>query len=457
MRERLVIRLVLPATLFSVIAFNATSTNFFARQNIGSSGGGSAQSGYSTSTTFRLVGAEGETALGTSTTGTTFSHCSGFLCGLFTPVLPEYTLSHFHWRNDNGSEAAATSATSGSQDTTLTNAAKGTTYRLRVGVSNLGGTQASYASQQFRLEYGLRSTTCSAIASWTDVGGASGDWDMANTANLTNGSDTTNIAVASGGVSDTNHTFKGAGGQLDTSSQSAATSLRSDSFIELEYAVTALPAATDGGTYCFRVTDAGDASLYAYSIYPAVTLANATSLTLSVSTDSFSAITPGTVSFATSTIAVDTNNPSGWFTTLSGDQKDSTHHNFQLIGASTTQITDQTEWIPGTATTSAGNAVRIASLTNSQNVLAFRTMSASGTASFRAGSWWGTADTYADSASTLWAGIASSTIPRQIGNSSSDSGGAAALNTVLYYLRVAPTQPQGQYLAPLTVTATANP
>lgn len=457
MRERLVIRLVVPATLFSVIAFNATSTSFYARQNISGSGGGSAVSGYSTSTTFRLVGSEGETALGTSTTGTSFSHCSGFLCGLFTPVLPEYTLSHFHWRNDNGSEAAATSATSGSQDTTLTNAAKGTTYRLRVGVSNLGGTQGSYAAQQFRLEYGLRSTTCSAISSWTDVGAVAGDWDMANTANLTNGSDTTNIAVATGGVSDTNHTFKGAGGQLDTSSQSGATAVRSDTFIELEYAVTALPAATDGGTYCFRVTDAGSATLYAYSIYPAATLANATSLTLSVSTNSFSTITPGTTSFATTTISVDTNNATGWFTTLSGDQKTSVNHNFQLIGASSTQITDQTEWIPGAATTSAGNAVRISSLTNSQNVLAFRTMSASGTASFRASSWWGSADTYTDSATTLWAGIASSTVPRQIGNSSKDSGGAAALNTVLYYLKVASTQPTGQYLAPLTVTATANP
>lgn len=459
MRERIVIKLVIPATLFSVIAFNATSTHFYARQNIVGSGGGSAQSGYSTSTTFRLVGSEGEAALGTSTTGTSFKHCSGFLCGLFTSVKPVYTLTHFHWRNDNGLEAAATSATSNTQDTTLSSVAKGTIYRLRVEIVNLGGTQENYAAQQFRVEYGLKSSTCAAITSWTDVGtGGGGDWDMADSLFLTNGNDTSNISLAAlGAVTDSNKYFVGTGGVLDTASQSGSVSIPSHSFTELEYSMKALPAATDGGTYCFHITNAGDATLYSYTTYPTATLASAATLTVTVTTNTFGTVTPGVVSFATSTIAVNTNNATGWFTSLSGDQKDTTHNNFELIGASTTQITDQKEWVPGTATTSAGNAVRIASLDNSQNVLAFRTMSASGTASFRAGSWWGTADTYTDSASTLWAGIASSTVARQIGNSSTDSGGADALNTVLYYLKPAVSQPTGQYLAPLTVTVTANP
>ncbi len=458
MRERIAIRLVIPATLFSVLAFNATSTHFYARQDIVGSGGGSPASGYSTSTGFRLVGSEGETSVGTSTTGTSFTHCSGFLCSLFVSVKPEYTLEHFHWRNDDGSEAAATSATSNTQDTTLTNVSKGSTYRLRAEISNEGGTQESYAPQQLRIEYGLRSSTCAAIASWTDVGAVGGDWDMADSTLLTNGNDTTNLSLASlGAVTDANKYFLGTGGVLDTASQSSAVSISSHSFIELEYSMKALVGATDGGTYCFRITGAGDASLYSYTTYPTAAISGSATLSVTVSTNSFGTITPGSASFATTTVVVNTNNATGWFTTLSGDQKDTTHNNLELLGASTTQITDQTEWIPGNATTSAGNAVRISSLVNSQNVLAFRTMSASGTASFRAGSWWGTADNYTDNAATLWAGIASSTVARQIGNSSVSSGGGDALNTVLYYLNPALSQPTGQYLAPLTVTVTANP
>jgi hypothetical protein len=450
-------KFALPALLPAVLAFNATSTSFYARQDIVGSSGGSAISGYSTSTTFRMVGSEGETGLGTSTSGTSFNSCSGFLCSLFKPIYPQYTLTHYHWRNDDGSETTATSGTGGTQDTATSSVPKSATKRLRVEVSNEGGTEESYSAQQFRLEYGLRSTTCAAISSWTDVGAVGGDWDMSNSTNLTNGNDTTNIATGVGGVSDSNKYFIGTGGVLDTSSQSGSISVPSHSFVELEYSIQALSGATSAGTYCFRVTNAGSTANYIYSAYPTATIAGSVSLTLSVSTDSFGSVTPGTAKFATTTVVVNTNNTTGWNTSLSGDQKDTTHNNFELIGASTTQITDQTEWVPGSATTSAGNAVRISSFVNSQNVLAFRTMTASGTAAFRAGSWWGSADTYADNASTLWAGIPSSTVARQIGNSSVSSGGSDALNTVLYYLNPAPAQKTGQYLAPLTVTVTANP
>jgi hypothetical protein len=166
------------------------------------------------------------------------------------------------------------------------------------------------------------------------------------------------------------------------------------------------------------------------------------------------------VAFSTSTLDINTNNPTGWYVTLYGNNQGS-------ISASTTMylsptnyaigITDQAEWIPGAATTSAGNAVRISLLDNSQNVLAFRVMSASGTPAFISTVWWGTTDDYLDSATTLWAGIASSTIQRQIGKSSVSSGGSDALNTVLYYLLVPSTQMSGNYTGDLTFTATTNP
>lgn len=193
-----------------------------------------------------------------------------------------------------------------------------------------------------------------------------------------------------------------------------------------------------------------------------LTASVASSLTFTTTTgsaDQFGSITAGTAKFATTTLSVLTNNTTGWLVSLSGDNKNSTNHNLQLSGETTTQITDQTEWVPGAATTTAGNAVRLSSLTNSGNVLAFRIMSASSTngAAFFAPSWWGSADSYADSATTLWAGISSTTVQRTIGNAGVGSFSATAhLNTVSYYINVSSSQKTGSYSAPLTFTAVAN-
>ena len=185
-----------------------------------------------------------------------------------------------------------------------------------------------------------------------------------------------------------------------------------------------------------------------------------TSFTFTTSTNNFATITPGTAVFATTTLNATTNDSAGWYVTLSGDNKNSQpQNNLQLVGATSTQITDQTEWVPNAATSSAGNAVRISSFTNSGNVLAFRVMTASSTngVPFTASSWWGTTDSYADSATTLWAGISSSTVARNIGNAGSGSYSSSVhVNTVLYYLNVASTQPTGTYSAPITYSANGN-
>ncbi|MBI2100861.1 MAG: hypothetical protein HYT47_02475 [Candidatus Vogelbacteria bacterium] len=153
---------------------------------------------------------------------------------------------------------------------------------------------------------------------------------------------------------------------------------------------------------------------YAYSEAEILTVTVSTTLSFSASTDNFGSLSAGTAKFATTTLNVNTNN-------------------------------------------TAGNAVRISALDNSGDVLAFRVMTASGSVPFRAATWWGSADNYADSVSTLWAGVASSTIQRQVGNAGTGSYSASDhLNTVLYYLDVPATQQSGAYSCPLTFTATAN-
>lgn len=180
-------------------------------------------------------------------------------------------------------------------------------------------------------------------------------------------------------------------------------------------------------------------------------------LTFTTTTDNFPNITPGTPVFATTTLAVATNNATGWNVTLYGDDQSPSDTVMDLNTDAAVGITDQAEWINAAATTSAGNAVRIGSFDNSGDVLAFRVMAASGSTPFRAGSWWGTVDAYTDNASTLWAGISSSTIQRRIGNAGAGSYQASThLNTVLYYLDVPATQQTGTYTGGLTYTATAN-
>lgn len=197
---------------------------------------------------------------------------------------------------------------------------------------------------------------------------------------------------------------------------------------------------------------------YAYGEAVSLTVTVQSSLTFSTATDVFGNLTPGTAKFATTTLSVTTNNTAGFNITLYGDDQSLTNTVLDLTTDASVGITDQLEWIPASATTSAGNAVQIGSLDSSGDVLAFRVMTASGSAAFLAPTWWGSTDAYSDNANTLWAGIASSTAANlKIGNAGTGSYSASThRNTVLYYLDVASTQQTGSYSGGLTYTATAN-
>lgn len=203
-------------------------------------------------------------------------------------------------------------------------------------------------------------------------------------------------------------------------------------------------------------------STQAYAAAVTLSVSVQTALTFNINTANFPNITPGTPVMATTSLQVTTNDADGWNVVLSGDWKSSASgHNLQLFASgATTTITDQTEWIPGAATSTAGNAVRIGSLVNSGDVLAFRVMTASSTNGnfFYAPTWWGSADNYVtDSANTLYAGISSSTVSRMIGSAGAGSYSASQhVNDVQYYLDVSSSQRTGTYSAPLTYTATAN-
>jgi hypothetical protein len=192
------------------------------------------------------------------------------ITGATTVVDSNITQTGYHWRNDDNTEAAATSDSLGVQNTAIS-IQQDTPARLRIGVSNSTGATTSLP-MQYRLEYAQNPSTCSAATGWTDVNATTDAWDMYDSTFLTNGSDTTNIATANGGVTDVGTTFVTPnGGQLDTSSQSGNIALGTTEFTELEYSIIPATTIPDNTSYCFRVTNAGTV-LPVYSNYAQATV-----------------------------------------------------------------------------------------------------------------------------------------------------------------------------------------
>ena len=256
----------------------SSSTNFFLH-----GGGVDSIAKTGSSSSFIEYAGGGQAISGRASSSVSFISLKGIINLIFRSFIPKYEQIHYHWRNDDGTEATATSATSGTEDTVYPGTlAKNTVKRLRFEISNEGGID-SISAQQFRVEYGLKVTTCGAIATYTDIGAVGGDWDM-GASSLTEAADTTNIAVATGGTTDENNSFLTPnGGQRETTSQTGNLTVYNNKFVEAEYAIQALAAATDSGVYCFRLTNAGSATNFTYTRYPEVTLAaGVASVTLTI-------------------------------------------------------------------------------------------------------------------------------------------------------------------------------
>jgi len=180
------------------------------------------------------------------------------------------TQTHYHWRNDNGDEtdAGATSATGGSQDTAITDVKLGSSARLRLQVSNEGS--VSSAANQYVLEYGTKSLSCDLVGTWRNVGASGGAFDMVLSPNITDGNTTDINNAANGAMTEENTTFVGSGALRETSATSSAIALSSTQYAELEYSISVTEDAGFDTTYCFRVSAAG-APLPVYTNYAELT------------------------------------------------------------------------------------------------------------------------------------------------------------------------------------------
>jgi hypothetical protein len=168
------------------------------------------------------------------------------------------TQVNYRWRSDDGNETTGTSLAA---ENTTASVIYNNIIRLRMQVSNSGDTN-SYA---YRLEYAPYSNGC---GSWTTVPATATTehFNMANTANYTDQTASTNVSSGPAVISDPAGYSFVAGKLVSNTSNSATVTLTSGQFTEVEYAIQPNSNATKP-SYCFRVTNAGT-PLDAYSTYP---------------------------------------------------------------------------------------------------------------------------------------------------------------------------------------------
>ncbi len=172
------------------------------------------------------------------------------------------TQLHYRWRNDDGTETGATFAAA--EDTALTTGAYvGDRKRVRFVLSDTSGSATSYT---YQLEQA--SSSCTAWISVPSTNTAGTHWVGDISQYFLDGGATTNSASLTdpGGSSFVNGYMK-AGNTI-----TPALSLTSAQFTENEYTIRSTSAVSVGTTYCFRVTNAGDATKFTYTQTPQISV-----------------------------------------------------------------------------------------------------------------------------------------------------------------------------------------
>ena len=175
---------------------------------------------------------------------------------------PNVVQEHYRWRNDNGSESAAT--WKAAQDTRITGQDRNENIRLRFAIANT----AQYTSAdnyQYLLEYSTGTT-----GPWAAVPVSAGSdpFEMTATSYYADGANTTNQLTGSG-------TFAAGRCVEDTSNATANYSLSQGDYTEFEYCFQATSNALRSGTYYFRLTN-DRSDLDGYDRYAEVVIAPAT-------------------------------------------------------------------------------------------------------------------------------------------------------------------------------------
>lgn len=153
------------------------------------------------------------------------------------------------------------------EDTAISNLAVGVTRRIRFEVSNEGTSSSGEVSYQLQV---AETATCSGGSYSVVPTDSSGDWQIVDSSNITDGEATSNISP---GLFDEASAF--ISGELkDAGNWTQYITLGSDEFTEIEYSIQATSNSTPGGGYCFRLFNKGAAiALDTYAVYAEASVA----------------------------------------------------------------------------------------------------------------------------------------------------------------------------------------
>ena len=221
-----------------------------------------------TSSNVSELGNELTATLNSSVTGTkSASFLAQWQSGGAEPFLSQ---SGFHWRNNDGDEASATSRSDGNENTSII-ANKNVVLRLRFQVSNIGTYSSS--SVLYRIEYAQSSNCSTAGYTPIPVTPTTEHFNMADSIYLSDGGQTTDIDVSIGGITNPSGKSFFTGQTKESSNTTSGITLTSSQFTEIEYSFIANDNALWSTNYCFRLTDNGN-NLDDYSQYATLVTAS---------------------------------------------------------------------------------------------------------------------------------------------------------------------------------------
>ncbi len=177
---------------------------------------------------------------------------------------------HFRWRDDT----TALNSSGGwlaSEDSNAVGVVPDANaeYRLRMSVANVG-TTTEFTAGSYELQWGTKSTTCSAISTWAGLTDSGSDaFEMISSTQFTDGANTTTSLLANG------EGYARTDGEARESADTTGTigPLGADDYTELEFSISPGAAAIEDTTYCFRLYNTATGTMLdQYDTYPELTI-----------------------------------------------------------------------------------------------------------------------------------------------------------------------------------------
>jgi hypothetical protein len=181
----------------------------------------------------------------------------------------EVNQMHFRWRDDTTALNTGGGWFSPEDVPSAGVVDAGDDFRLRISIANEGNIGEA-TGRTYELQFGLNSTGCSAISTWTGLADSATDaFDMSLSSQFSEGAATTASLLTNA----EGYTRVNGEGRETADTTGSLGPISADNYIELEFSITTTSFALESQSYCFRLYDAtADAALATYHAYPMLTM-----------------------------------------------------------------------------------------------------------------------------------------------------------------------------------------